>query len=88
MCYVLQVQLQRTRLILQQSAKTPPARTPSTQSVSSPGTPRVLDPIWFEQYEISFSHLSAPLRKAILEKKRPSPRDRRQMLRIIVDDIV
>ena len=69
-------------------ATTPSARTPSTQSVSPPGTPRVLDPTWFEQYEVTFSNLPAPLKKAFLEKKRPSPKDRRQMVRIIVDDIV
>ncbi|XP_071855016.1 uncharacterized protein [Apostichopus japonicus] len=60
----------------------------SESSSSSPGTPTSLKKHWVETFTVQWNKMPKNLSDSLKKCTRPSPRDRREMIRIICDDIM
>ncbi|KAL7880082.1 hypothetical protein SRHO_G00023360 [Serrasalmus rhombeus] len=70
----------------------PPASSPSpastTSTSSSPGGSSTFHPDWVDNFQIPWQKLPEELLQSLERQKRPSPRLRREMIRIVVSEIM
>uniref|UniRef100_A0A3B1IPE7 C2H2-type domain-containing protein n=1 Tax=Astyanax mexicanus TaxID=7994 RepID=A0A3B1IPE7_ASTMX len=74
------------RKLLQRSSNQPTISTPSTSSPTDRS--RVIDlSTWLDKFKVPWSKMPQGIKLSINAQQRPTPRDRREMIRVIVDEI-